>query len=70
LLLEGLRLSYAQVVSVKKVKYAHLGYMIILSRLHTLHPYLVLVFLRSDHSATLDPEQENNGSKISHMYFK
>jgi hypothetical protein len=47
-------------VSVREAKYTRLGYKIRLNRLHTLEPYLALAFLRSIHSVTLDPEQENN----------
>jgi hypothetical protein len=43
-------------VSVMKAKYTRLGYMIRLSRLHTLNPHLALAFLRSSHSITLDPK--------------
>jgi hypothetical protein len=46
--------------SVREAKYTHLGYGTRLSRLYTLDPLLALAFLRSSHSATLDPEQENN----------
>jgi hypothetical protein len=47
-------------ISVREAKYTHLGYRTRLSRLHTLDPQLALDFLRSSHSATLDPKQENN----------
>jgi hypothetical protein len=41
-------------VSVREVKYTHLGYITRVSRLHTLDP----------HSATPDPEQENNQATL------
>jgi hypothetical protein len=41
-------------------KYTRLGYRTGLSRLHTLDLHLALAFLRSSHSATADPEKENN----------
>jgi hypothetical protein len=50
-------------VSVREVKYTCLRYRTRLSRLHTLDPpppNLALAFSRSSHSATLDPEEENN----------
>jgi hypothetical protein len=56
-------LSLAPVLScdsVREAKCTRLGYGIRLSRLYTLDPLLALAFLRSSHSATSDPEQENN----------
>jgi hypothetical protein len=47
-------------IRVREATYTRLGYKIRLSRLHTLDPHLVLAFLRSSHSATPDPKQENN----------
>jgi hypothetical protein len=47
-------------ISVREAKYTCLGYKTRLSRLHTLDPHLALAFLRSSHSATPDPKQENN----------
>jgi hypothetical protein len=47
-------------VSVREAKWAHLWYGTRLSRIHTLDPPLALAFPRSIHSATPDPEQENN----------
>jgi hypothetical protein len=47
-------------ISVREVKYTRLGYKTNLSRLHTLDLHLALAFLRSSHSAALDPKQENN----------
>jgi hypothetical protein len=47
-------------VSVREAKYTRLWYMTSLSRLNTLDPQLALAFLRSSHSAALDPKQENN----------
>jgi hypothetical protein len=46
--------------SVREVKCTRLGYGTRLSMLYTMNPLLVLAFLRSSHSAILDPEQENN----------
>jgi hypothetical protein len=46
--------------SVREAKCTCLGYRIRLSRLYTLDPLLALAFPRSSHSATPDPEQENN----------
>jgi hypothetical protein len=46
--------------NVREAKYTRLGYGIRLSRLYTLDPPLALAFLRSSHSSTPDPEQENN----------
>jgi hypothetical protein len=54
------------VVRVKEAKYARLGYMTKLSKLHTLDPppLFSISFLRSNHSATSDPEQENNQATL------
>jgi hypothetical protein len=46
--------------SIREAKCTRLGYRTRLSRLYTLDPPLALVFLRSCHSATPDPGQENN----------
>jgi hypothetical protein len=46
--------------SVREAKCTCLGYGTRLSRLYTLDPPLALAFLRSSHSATPDPEKENN----------
>jgi hypothetical protein len=46
--------------SIREAKYACLGYETKLSRLYTMNPPLALAFPRSSHSATSDPEQENN----------
>jgi hypothetical protein len=46
--------------SVIEAKCTRLGYRTRLSRLYTLYPLLALAFLRSSHSATPNPEQENN----------
>jgi hypothetical protein len=46
--------------SVREAKCTCLGYETRLNRLYTLDPPLALAFLRSSHSATLDPEKENN----------
>jgi hypothetical protein len=47
-------------VSIREVKYTCLGHKTMLSRLHTLDPHIALAFLRSSHSTTPDPEQDNN----------
>jgi hypothetical protein len=47
------------VISVREIKYTRLEYRTRLNRLHTLYPHLALAFLRSSHSVTLYPEQEN-----------
>jgi hypothetical protein len=47
-------------VNVREAKCTRLGYGTRLSWLYTLDPLLALAFLRGSHSATTDPEQENN----------
>jgi hypothetical protein len=47
-------------VNVKEAKCTCLGYETRLIRLHTLDRQLGLAFLRSSHSATADPKEENN----------
>jgi hypothetical protein len=61
-LLGGMRRPNPQylAVSVSEEKCTSLGYGTRLSKLHTLEPPLVLVFSRSSHLATTDPEQGNN----------
>jgi hypothetical protein len=62
-LVQGHVLSGAPVLScdsVREVKCTRLGYGTKLRRLYTLELLLVLAFPRSSHSATPDPEQENN----------
>jgi hypothetical protein len=63
-LLRGMRRSGPQylVGSDREAKCAHLGYKTRLSMLHTLDPppLAALAFLRSSHSGTPDPKQENN----------
>jgi hypothetical protein len=46
--------------SVREIKCTCLGYRTKLSSLHTLDRPLALAFSRGGHSATRDPEQENN----------
>jgi hypothetical protein len=52
-------------ISVREAKYTHLGYRTKLSRLHTLDPHIALAFLRGNHSATSNLEQENNQEPTS-----
>jgi hypothetical protein len=62
-LVQGHVLSGPPVLScdcVREAKCTHLVYGTRLSRLYTLDPMLALAFLRRSHSATPDPEQENN----------
>jgi hypothetical protein len=54
------------VISVREAKCTCLGFGTRLSWPYTLDPALALAFLRSSHSATIDPKQENNqGSQIA-----
>jgi hypothetical protein len=67
-LLRGICRPHPQylVISVTEAKCTHLGFRTRLSWPYTLDPPLALAFLRSNHSATAYPKQDNNqGSQIA-----